>query len=145
MLNMKITNRRKFHRINLSERVDLEFIDDSYDCCQIKNLSLTGVFITGNFQKYDGKYCLVNFYQTEKSTNLKLSLRASAKIVRKNDKGIAIEFVSMSLESYMFLQSTLIDDAEEPLVIRQELPENYPFKITNDLPLSPETNIRFNN
>lgn len=143
-MNIEPDNHRKFSRIHFDRLVKLDISHDRY-YSKVKNLSLTGVFITGNFQKYDGKYCLANFYQTEKSTNLKLSLRASAKVVRKNDKGIAIEFVSMSLESYMFLQSTLIDDAEEPLVIRQELPENYPFKITNDLPLSPETNIRFNN
>ena len=143
-MNIEPDKHRKFSRIHFDRLVKLDFSRERY-YSKVKNLSLTGVFITGNFQKYDGKYCLVNLYQTEKSTNLKLSLRASAKVVRKNDKGIAIEFVSMSLESYMFLQSTLIDDAEAALVIRQELPENYPFKITNDLPLSPETNIRFNN
>ena len=144
MTNIKPDNHRKFYRIHFDRLVKLDFSQDRY-YSQIKNLSLTGVFVIGNFQKYDGKYCLVNLYQTEKSANLKLSLQASAKVVRKNNKGIAIEFISMSLESYMFLQSTLIDEAEEYLDIRQEMPENYPFKITNDLPLSPETSIHFNN
>jgi hypothetical protein len=44
----------------------------------------------------------------------------------------------MSLESYNFWQSTLIENAEEPLPVRQELPENHPFKITDALQLSPE-------
>lgn len=136
-MNIEPDNHRKFSRIHFDRSVKLDFSHDRY-YSKIKNLSLTGLFITGNFQKHDGKYCLVNLYQAEKSTNLKLSLQASAKIVRKNDKGIAVEFVSMSLESYMFLQSALIDTTEEPLAIRQELPENYPFKITNDLPLSPD-------
>jgi len=91
------------------------------------------MFIIGNFQKHDGKHCLIDLYQTEKSADLNLSMRASAKVVRNNDKGIAIEFISMPYESYMFLQSTL------------PKPHNYPFKITDDLPISTETNIHSNN
>jgi hypothetical protein len=49
----------------------------------------------------------------------------------------------MSLESYIFLQSTLIENAEEPLPVRQESPENPPFKITVALPISPEASTLY--
>ena len=124
--------RRKFTRIHFDRQVKLEFIDDSF-YSEVKNLSLTGMFIIGNFQKLESKYCLIDLYQTKKSANF--SLRASAKVVRNNDKGIAVQFISMPLDSCKFLQSTL------------PKPEDFPFKITGDLDLatSPETNIQFNN
>lgn len=121
---------RKYTRIHFDRQVKLDFVDGSY-YSKVKNLSLTGMFIIGNFQKHDGKYCLVDLYQTGKTTDL--SLRASARVVRKNTKGIALEFVSMPLDSYKFLQSTLPE------------PEDYPFEIPDGLSVSPEKNIQFNN
>jgi len=120
---------RKFTRINIDRQVKLDFIDGSY-YSKVKNLSLTGMFIIGNFQKHEGKYCLIDIYQTGKSTDL--SLRASARVVRKNDKGIAIEFVSMPFDSCKFLQSTVPET------------ENYPFQIPDGL-ASLKKNICFNN
>ena len=120
-------NPRKFTRIRLDQQVKLDFIDDSY-YSKVQNLSMAGMFIVGDFQEHEGKYCLVDLYQTEISTDL--SLRASARVVRKDAKGLAIEFVSMPSDSYKFLQSRLPRS------------EDYPFKITDD---SPETGIQFNN
>ncbi len=124
--------KRKFTRINFDRQVRLDFFHDIY-YSKVNNISLTGMFIIGNLQEHNGNNCLIDLYQTEKSVNLNLSLRATAKVVRKDDKGIAIEFISMPYESYMFLQSAL------------PKPNNYPFKTTDDLPISPDTNIFFNN
>ena len=110
---------RKFTRIPFGRHVKLNFNHDTY-YSKIENLSLTGMFIIGKFQKYDGKDCHIDLYQAEKSIDLNLSLQASAKVVRKNEKGIAIEFISMPHESYMFLKSIL------------PKPNDYPCEITDD-------------
>ena len=126
---IKFDNRRKFHRINFEGRVNLNFMNDSYDNCQIKNLSLTGMFVIGNFQQQQTEDCLINFFH--KTKNKEINLQASAKSVWNNDEGIAFEFTSMKLDSYMSLVTTLIHEAEEPSIILQELPKNCPFDITS--------------
>ena len=125
---MKFDNRRNFHRINFAGKVNLQFIDNRYDGCQIKNLSLTGMFIKGNFQQQREINCLVRLFHKENSGNN--SLRASGEVVWNNDEGVGLRFTSMTFENYMLLQTTLINKAEQPVAILRELPKNCPFEIT---------------
>ena len=124
---MRIDNRRKFQRIDFDGKVDLKFVNYSYDCCQVKNLSLTGMFIEGNFLGRKARNCNVQIFHEDNNGNN--SLRASAKVVWKNNEGIALEFTTMTFENYLLLQTTLINKAEEPEIILRELPKNYPFFI----------------
>ena len=128
-MKIKFDNRRKFHRINLDGQVNLDFMNDNYDNCQIKNLCLTGMFVIGNFPQQQTEDCLINY--SHKTTHNEINLHASAKVVRNNDEGIAFEFISMKLDSYMSLVTTLIHEADDPSTILQELPKNYPFEITS--------------
>ena len=129
-MNVKFENRRKFHRINFDGQVSLDFVDDIYDYCQIKNLSLTGMYVKGNFQQQQCENCSINFFDKTKSK--KTNLRASAEVVWENDKGIAFKFTSMTFDSYMLLVSTLINNAEQPVIILREFPKSCPYEIIND-------------
>lgn len=122
------SKKRKFTRIHFDRQMDLDFSGNIFNNCQIKDLSLTGMFVLKSFEQDIGKHCLVNIAQL--GTSSILYLQALAKVVRKCDEGIAIEFVSMQFDSYMFLQVTLLYEAEEPLAVGLELPENCPFEIT---------------
>ncbi len=125
---MSKQGKRKYDRIYLDCPVKIEFHSKRYDHCQIKNLSLTGMFVKGTFRQKVDEYCLVTFFQrgiTSKSIFLAL-----ANVVRATFEGVAIEFTSMSFESYMILQTTLPYAADEPINIGLELPEQYPFEIS---------------
>lgn len=124
---MKRLQERKYTRIHFARTVYLDFFTDRHDNCRIKNLSLTGMCVIGSFRKSIGEYCLISLEQRGLTSNL--SLLALGKVVRKNDSEMALEFTSMTFESYMYLQVTLLYEAEEPLVIGLELPENCPFEI----------------
>ena len=126
--------KRKFTRIFFDRLVDLNFFGDRFNHCLIKDLSLTGMFILHPIEQNIGEYCLVRLTQTSRYSGL--SLHALAKVVRKNKQGIAIEFVSMSLDSYIFLQLSLLCEAEETLTVGLELPDNCPFEIVEKLPIS---------
>ena len=128
-MNMKIYNRRKFHRINFDGQASLDFINGSYECCQIKNLSLTGMFVAGEFQRQHLENCRIVVFHKEKSGNN--CLRASGKVVWCNDEGVGLEFTTMSFENYMLLLTTLVDKAEQPAVILREFPKNCPFEISS--------------
>lgn len=140
-MNVKQDTRRKYIRVHFDRHVNLEFISDSYDHCPIKNLSLAGMFIMGNFQQQEGTYCLVNLIQKGISTDL--SLRASAKVVRKDDEGVAIEFTSMPFESYLILQITLLSENENNVIIEKLLTDECPFEVTDQLPDPTKTNSSF--
>ena len=129
-MNRKFENRRKFHRINFDGLVNLDFMGDRHEHCQIKNLSLTGMFVTGNFPRPQPGSCLINISNSRKSK--KIHLRASGKVVWSTVDGIGLNFTSMTLDSYMSLHATLIDEAEFPLVLLSEFPKICPFEITSD-------------
>jgi hypothetical protein len=125
---MKQDNRRKFHRIDFDGKVSLNFTDDSFECCQIKNLSLTGMFVQGKFWEQEEEDCNIRIFHKEKSANN--CLRASGKVVWSNDEGAGLQFTAMTFENYMLLLTTLINKADRPAIILREFPKNSPFEIT---------------
>ena len=137
-MNIKFENRRKFHRINFDGQMSLDFMGDQQDDYQIKNLSLTGMFVKGNFQQQHAENSSVNIIDKTKSK--KTILRASAEVVWRSDKGIAFRFTSMKLDSYMLLVSILINNAEQPAIILHEFPKSCPYEIINDNGFTSESN-----
>lgn len=128
----EVPENRKFSRIKFDRQVSLEFLNDRHDNCQINDISLTGLFVNGFFQQQVGENCIITLVQKGVSTTL--SLAALAKVVRKSDEGIAIKFSAMSFDSYMYLQTSLLYEANEPIVIGLELPDDCPFKTIDHFP-----------
>ena len=126
-MKIESNSRRQFTRIHFDRKVNLNLPDNNHSHRQIKNLSLKGMFVIGTFQKNISDICHIDLVQTGISTDL--TLRASAEVVRKNDEGIAVEFTSMTFDSYMFLQVALLSEVEDPLPLVIELPEECPFEI----------------
>ena len=128
-MNIKFENRRKFHRINFDGQVNLDFMGVRYDHCQINNLCLSGMFVTGDFPKQQDENCFINFSHKAKSEEI--YLQASAKIVWDNEEGVGLQFTSMKFDRYMLLLTTLINNAEQPSIILHEFPKSSPFEITS--------------
>lgn len=122
--------KRQFSRLNFSREVKLDFQDASYFPCQIKNLSLSGMYVYSKFAENDGTSCHVTLTQVGPTSNL--TIQAEAKIARQDNDGIAIQFVSMAQDSYMFLQVILLYEAEDPFIIGLEYPDNCPFELTDN-------------
>ena len=113
------------------QQARLDFKSISYDPCHIKDISLTGMFVYCVIEQQIGEKCIVRYSQT--CSNSYFYYRAKAKVVRKTNDGIAIQFVSMPMDSYMLLQTTLLYGSSNPLGIGLELPENCPYEITIDI------------
>lgn len=101
----------------------------SYECCQIQNLSLTGLFVTGTFLRQNKKHCFLRIFHNDKTENN--SILATAKVVWSNNEGVGLEFTNMTLENYELLQETLSKNTEQPENILREIPHIYPFEITS--------------
>lgn len=124
---MDFHNRRKFHRINFDGQANLKFNNGNNACCRIKDLSLTGMGVTGNFQLTQATNCQVKIFHGEKSGNNCLTVLA--KIVWKKEREIGLKFKSMTLENYELLQATLSEKAEQPITIIKEFPHKYPYEV----------------
>lgn len=126
---MEFDNRRKFQRININGKVNLEFTKSRFDCCKLKNLSLTGMFVKGDFKRRKLKNCHVRMYHEDTSGHN--CLQATGKVVWMSDDGLGLQFTSMTFENYMLLQTTLVNYAEEPVMILREFPKDSPFEISS--------------
>ena len=128
-MDMKFQNRRKFHRINFNGKANIEIGDESYDCCQIKNLSLTGLYIAGKFEYEQAGNCLVRFIRDGDPE--KVFMQVSGKIVWGNDEGAGLQFTSMKSDHYQSLVTVLINNAELPAIILSQIPQQCPFEISS--------------
>lgn len=124
--------KRKSTRICFDRQVAaLDFYTEVYDKCPVTNLSLTGIFIDGTFPQQVGDHCIVNLAQEGRTTYL--TLNASTEVVRQSKEGIALKFTSMSLESLMFLEMTLLyKDRRMNLNNNLKLPNNLPYEIFDE-------------
>jgi len=128
---MSEQEKRRFVRIHFERQVQVDFFTEFYDNCQIKNLSFGGLFVSGKFPHTVDDQCYVNLAQTSKTTSL--TLKALAKVIRRDDEGIALEFVSMSFESLLSLEMVILyQEREKSADTDIQLPENVPFKICED-------------
>jgi len=128
---MSEQEKRRFVRIHFERQVQLDFFTEFYDKCQITNLSFGGLFVSGKFPHKIDDQCYINLAQTSKTT--RLTLKALSKIVRQNDEGIALEFISMSFESLLSLEMILLyQEKEKSADAEIKIPENTPFKICED-------------
>lgn len=126
-MNHKLHNRRKFHRIKFNGQVSVEIGDESYDCCHVRNLSLTGMYVAGDFKHDKAGGCLINFVRDENPE--KIYLRAAGEVVWGNEEGIGLKFTAMKMDHYQLFVTTLINNAELPVVVLGQLPPECPFDI----------------
>jgi len=57
------------------------------------------------------------------------NLKAEAKVIRADNEGLAFEFILMTFNSCMFLQTTLLCVAEDPFSLCLEFPQHSPFAL----------------
>ena len=126
-MNIKLENQRKYHRINFDEKVNLDFMGDRYDRCQIKNLSLNGMFVTGIFQQQQ-KSCHIHLIS--KVNDKDFEIFVEGKVAWANARGVALNFTSMKHSNYNILKNILIYKAEKPSILLKEFPILCPFETT---------------
>ena len=129
--------RRKHVRIHFERQVQLDLFTEVYGKCHIRDISLGGMFVNGEFPHLVEDQCYVNIPPTGKKSNL--PLEPLAKIVRQDDEGVALKFTSMSFESLLSLEMILLYQASAEISDSEmKLPEDLPFEICDELSCFPE-------
>ena len=127
---MENPNGRLFTRVVFKRTVQLEFGDRVYEECTINDLSLGGMFVVGSFDQKIDDTCTIRLLQ--EGSGSVVDLEVTGKIIRVDDKGVALKFLSMTFDSYMFLQTTLLYEAEDPAVLGNEFLREFFFDIEDD-------------
>jgi hypothetical protein len=127
---MNSKSARHYTRVDFQRDVHLHFDGKKYTHNTVNDLSLGGMYVKGDFEQQKGDICTVELSNPENSFGVEL--RARCAVVRVNDDGIALEFTSMGHESFLFLQTTLLYEAEDPMQLGAEFVKDISFELEPD-------------
>lgn len=119
---------REHERINLSRVAGVTFPGHTRHIYPTQDISLTGMFITGQFEHPSGTPCTVTL--AERWSGQVFVMDFTGKVARHGQNGIAIKFTEMALKPYALLQTVLLYGSSNPLSLCQEFAKGDPFEIS---------------
>lgn len=125
-------NRRRFSRIDIQGAASLDFGLKKYKR-HVDNVSLSGCHVHGFTDQAIGDLCIIKLKPS--GGDIYPVIHAVGTISRRTDDGSAIEFLSMKLESFRALQTSLLYNSDDPCTLGEEFVDNniYELAISNDL------------
>jgi hypothetical protein len=124
------THGREHERINLSRVAGVTFPENRRLIFQTQDISLTGIFIAGQFERPLGTPCDITLAECWAGKIFIMDF--TGKIARHGQEGIAIQFTEMALKPYALLQTILLYGSNNPMVLGQEFAKGYPFEISEN-------------
>ena len=121
---------RRFTRINFEQDVLLDFGAKKYEQ-SVCNLSLGGICVKGRFEQREGDPCKVELRQAG-AVGPAVDFRAKGRVVWVNGENMAVEFTEMEYDSFLFLQTALLYQAEDPLLVSSEFSRDVTFQVVED-------------
>ncbi len=115
---MEDENRRRFSRVNIRWAARLDFGAMEYKRF-VDNVSLSGFRIDGNFQQRTKDLCIIRLTPSG-LLHTEDAVRAIGTVSRISETGMAIEFFSMKIDSFFFLETTLLYKAIDPGALGKE-------------------------
>jgi hypothetical protein len=122
------TGIRNFTRINFDHTVRLDFGQKQYEQQSICNLSLGGICVKGHFAQKKGDSCLIELHKS-KDMVLPVEFRAKGVIAWVNSERMAVQFTEMEHDSLIFLQTALLYQADDPLLLGTEFGRDVSFQV----------------
>lgn len=121
---------RRFTRINFEQDVLLDFGVKKYEQ-SVCNLSLGGICVKGQFEQHEGDACKIELRQIG-AVGPAVDFQAKGKVVWVHGENMAVEFTEMEYDSFLFLQTALIYQAEDPLLVSSEFSRDVTFQVVED-------------
>ncbi|MCI5218495.1 MAG: hypothetical protein D3914_04730 [Candidatus Electrothrix sp. LOE2] len=118
---MEEKNNRRFSRLNIHWAVRLDFGTTEYKRF-VHNVSLIGLYVEGEFRQEIGDICIINLKPSSLFSGE--TVRAVGTVTRISEHGMAMQFLSMKLDSFFFLQTTLFYKAVDPALLGREFIKN---------------------
>ena len=127
---MERKDRRRFSRMHLQWAARLDFGVREYRRF-VHDVSLSGLYVEGNFRQLVGDLCVISLKQSCLFTED--AVHAVGSIARTSEHGVAVEFLSMKLDSFFFLQAMLFSKAVNPAPLGREFISSSIFELEDDL------------
>ena len=115
--------RRRYSRVAVNRTGCLYAGGKEQHFAKIRDLSIGGACIKGKSSFSPGLRCELELQEDGRHSSR--VFRLSAQIVRKNYDELALEFIDMDKESYMFLQTVLLYHVDDPLSIAAEFQDEF--------------------
>jgi len=115
-----MVKRRAYKRISMKEVTFSCHVMAKDRICKVVSLSLSGGYLECPVIMTVGEICEVIITSLDPTFNTPLSL--SARVVRVDEKGVALEFCNTDEKDYMMLQTVLLYHSNEPHTIAAEFP-----------------------
>jgi hypothetical protein len=115
---MEYKNKRRFSRVNIRWAARLDFGVTEYKHF-VDNVSLSGFHVEGKFQQRTKDLCIIKLTPSGLLRTTE-AVRAVGTVSRISETGMAIEFLSMKLDSFFFLETTLLYKAVDPGALGRE-------------------------
>ncbi|WLE96009.1 MAG: PilZ domain-containing protein [Candidatus Electrothrix communis] len=131
LINIGNRNQRQFTRLAVPGDANLDFGAKEYYKQEIKDISLCGMYVKGSFDQRAGDICSVILNPAE--IDVDLEIHAACTSIRVDQDGIALEFISMRLKDFCFLQTVLLNEADDPFVLGTEFVNNADLELEEDL------------
>ena len=127
MTKKDLMDARQFTRLNFKRSVRLEFKTKKFADREVHDLSLGGMFVVGKFDQRVSDPCLITL--TQEGPGSSIDLRARGKVIRVLADGIGIKFTAMRSDSFLYLQTLLLYEAEDPTIFGEDFTHDLSFKL----------------
>ncbi|MCI5222718.1 MAG: PilZ domain-containing protein [Candidatus Electrothrix sp. AR4] len=127
---MENKNRRRFTRIDVRWVAELDFGLKKYKR-YLDNLSLSGFHVDETFNQSVGDFCFIRLKQAGLYINAAITGLCS--VSRNDHVGIALEFHSMRLDSFVSLQNSLLNKGVDTSVLGDEFFRNEIFDLDENV------------
>jgi hypothetical protein len=123
-LSLHNRERRRFSRVPFDRSAWLTIHNRKQRFDRVENLSMGGVCILGKTPLQTGDICDCELHDDgDHSCRI---VRFCARVLRIREDCVALEFVDMDVDSYMFLQTMVLYYADDPLGVVTEFQDNFP-------------------
>ena len=143
LVNIGSKNKRQFTRLHIHLDADLDFGLQRYNRHSVEDISLGGLYVSGNFNQQLGDICTVSLNHSD--VDEALEIYAVCSVIRSDELGIGLEFFSMKLEDFCHLQTLLLYQADDPIILGTEFVNNMHLELEGDLILCKTFHFRRDN
>ena len=116
--------RRRYSRVVFDRGSWLTDHDRRQRFDQVCNLSMGGACLQGSTSLRAGDMC--DFELHEDGLKFCRIVKLCARVLRTGSGKLALEFVNMDVDNYMFLQTLILYNTDDPLGVVTEFQNNFP-------------------
>ncbi len=111
-------DRRRDVRVTFQSKAKLVFGDKVFDDCETRNISVSGVFVSGVDGVGYGARCAVEFRLVGRTSTLVMDM--SGEVVRVEDGGVGLQFFDVDRDSFCHLKNIVYFNYKNPVELGDE-------------------------